>query len=80
MKVTGKKAEEIFKTIELKIALESEEEAGAFFAMFNAASLVDMEELDSIDDNAIREAIKQQLGRSPKYLKAHEAICRKLKP
>lgn len=74
MKVIGEREKEIFKPIELKIILESEDEINAFYSIFNWAPLDDICRKYGIKSDLIRNKIYTLLGKYPDYDKIFKEI------
>jgi hypothetical protein len=78
MKAMAKQSIHGFKPISIEITLESEEEVGAFFSLFNYGALCDL--FGSDDGPAlIREEVCAVLGNIPDYMPYHEKIHRLMK-
>ena len=63
-----------FNPITLEITLESKEEAGQMYALFNHGSI--LEAVPSLDGSAIRDAIKSAIGKCPDYQSTHHHLCK----
>jgi hypothetical protein len=75
MKVNAR-VEKGFNPVDINITLETEEELNAFYCMFNHSRIIDASGMGVINADAVRDVIKNELGKTPEYRDQWEKLDR----